>query len=62
MHLEKTNSIQIQNQQLQDKIKNEKFVSATINLAVPSSIQFPHSHNEPLVLLYYINPDTPVLG
>ena len=47
----------IQNQQLQDKIINEKFVSATINLAVPSSIQFPHSHHEPLVLLYYINPE-----
>ena len=29
----------------------------TINLAVPSSIQFPHSHNEKSVLLYYINPE-----
>mgnify|MGYP003659996287 CR=1 FL=1 len=32
-----------QNQQLQNKINDLKFVSATINLAVPSSIQFPHS-------------------
>jgi len=47
----------IQNQQLQDKIKNEKFVSATINLAVPSSIQFPHSHNSSTILNYYINPE-----
>ena len=47
----------IQNQQLQNKINNLKFVSATINLAVPSSIQFPHSHEDSLVLLYYINPE-----
>ena len=47
----------IQNQQLHNKINNLKFVSATINLAVPSSIQFPHSHNESHVLLYYINPE-----
>ena len=47
----------IQNQQLHNKINNLKFVSATINLAVPSSIQFPHSHNEPTDLLYYINPE-----
>lgn len=46
-----------QNQQLQNKINDLKFVSATINLAVPSSIQFPHSHNDSLVLLYYINPE-----
>ena len=45
----------IQNHDLRNKLKKLSFVSATINLSVPSSIQFPHSHNEKLVLLYYIN-------
>jgi len=47
----------IRNQELKAKLHKLKFVSATINLAVPSSIQFPHSHNEKTVLLYYINPE-----
>ena len=48
---------EIQDHDLRNKLKKLSFVSATINLAVPSSIQFPHSHNEKTVLLYYINPE-----
>ena len=47
----------IRNQELKDELNDLKFVSATINLSVPSSIQFSHSHNEKKVLLYYINPE-----
>ena len=45
----------IQNHELKDKLLNLSFVSATINLAVPSSIQFQHTHQEKYSLLYYIN-------
>ena len=31
------------------------FDSATINLSFPSSIQFPHTHGDCKVLVYYIN-------
>ena len=48
---------EIQDHNLKNKLKKLSFVSDTINLAVPSSIQFPHSHNEKSVLLYYINPE-----
>ena len=33
------------------------FDEATINLATPSSIQFPHTHGSSTVLTYYINPE-----
>jgi len=46
---------EIQNHEIRNKLNKLSFVSATINLAVPSSVQFPHSHSEKLVLLYYIN-------
>lgn len=45
----------IQNHELKDKLNQVSFVSATINLAVPSSIQFQHTHQEKYSLLYYIN-------
>ncbi len=47
----------IQNHELRNKLKNLSFVSATINLAVPSSIQFQHTHTEYKAFLYYINLD-----
>tara|TARA_R110001583_G_scaffold169458_1_gene322307 strand:+ start:143 stop:685 length:543 start_codon:yes stop_codon:yes gene_type:complete len=45
----------IENHELRNKLKNLSFVSATINLAVPSSIQFQHTHPQKYNLLYYIN-------
>ena len=45
----------IQNHELRNKLKNLSFVSATINLAVPSSVQFQHTHPQKYALLYYIN-------
>tara|TARA_R100000152_G_C6765947_1_gene190822 strand:- start:730 stop:1272 length:543 start_codon:yes stop_codon:yes gene_type:complete len=46
---------EIQNHELRNKLKELSFVSATINLAVPSSIQFQHTHPQKYTLLYYIN-------
>ena len=45
----------IRNQKLANEINNLSFVSATINLAVPSSVQFQHTHPQKRNLLYYIN-------
>ena len=45
---------EIQNHELRNKLEELSFVSATINLAVPSSIQFQHTHPQKYTLLYYI--------
>ena len=45
----------MRNQTLANKLNELSFVSATINLAVPSSVQFQHTHPESKNLLYYIN-------
>ena len=46
---------EIQNHELRNKLKELSFVSATINLAVPSSVQFQHTHPQKYTMLYYIN-------
>ncbi len=46
---------EIQNHELRNKLEELSFVSATINLAVPSSIQFQHTHPQKYTMLYYIN-------
>ena len=45
----------IQNLELRNQLKELSYVSATINLAVPSSVQFQHTHPQKYTLLYYIN-------
>ena len=40
-----------------DGSKNLAFDKAVINLATPSSIQFPHTHGDSTVITYYINPE-----
>ena len=45
------------NGKLIEAIDGLVFDSATINLSFPSSIQFPHTHGDCKVLVYYINPD-----
>ena len=45
----------IQNHELRNQLEELSFVSATINLAVPSSVQFQHTHPQKYTLLYYIN-------
>ena len=43
--------------ELKDLVKNLAFDKAVINLATPSSIQFPHTHGDSTVITYYINPE-----
>ena len=38
-------------------IQSEPMKNLVINLATPSSIQFPHTHGNSTVITYYINPD-----
>ena len=45
------------NGKLIEAIDGLVFDSATINLSFPSSVQFPHTHGDCKVLVYYINPD-----
>tara|TARA_R100000742_G_C4271698_1_gene90711 strand:+ start:1130 stop:1672 length:543 start_codon:yes stop_codon:yes gene_type:complete len=45
------------NPKLMTELEGLVFDSATINLSFPSSIQFPHTHGDIKVLVYYINPD-----
>lgn len=47
----------IQDSTLVDKVINLQFSKAVINLATPSSIQFPHTHGGLTVITYYINPE-----
>jgi len=47
----------IQNEPMKDLVKDLQFDKAVINLATPSSIQFPHTHGTSTVITYYINPD-----
>ena len=47
----------IQNEPMKDLVKNLQFDKAVINLATPSSIQFPHTHGSSTVITYYINPE-----
>ena len=47
----------IQNEPLANMVKDLQFDKAVINLATPSSIQFPHTHGTSTVITYYINPD-----
>ena len=43
---------------LRKLLSNYKYENATINLATPSSIQFPHTHGQSIkVLVYYFNPE-----
>ena len=43
---------------LRKLLSNYKYENATINLATPSSIQFPHTHGyQYKVLVYYFNPE-----
>jgi len=43
--------------ELRNQLNELSYASATINLAVPSSIQFQHTHTEYKAFLYYINLD-----
>ena len=47
----------IQNEPMKKLVQNLTFKKAVINLATPSSIQFPHTHGTSTVITYYINPD-----
>jgi hypothetical protein len=47
----------IQHEPLKDIVKDLAFDKAVINLAMPSSIQFPHTHGDSTVITYYINPE-----
>ena len=43
---------------LRSFLSKYKYENATINLATPSSIQFPHTHGKAMkVLVYYFNPE-----
>ena len=47
----------LQSSNLKDILNNLSFDEATINLATPSSMQFPHTHGNSTVFTYYINPE-----
>jgi hypothetical protein len=47
----------LQDNSLKDILNNLTFNEATINLATPSSVQFPHTHGNSTIFNYYINPE-----
>ena len=47
----------LQVESLYKELDGLSFDEATINLATPSSMQFPHTHGSSTVLTYYINPE-----
>ena len=47
----------LQDISLKTKLNDLLFKEATINLATPSSMQFPHTHGNTIVFTYYINPE-----
>tara|TARA_R100000656_G_C3925993_1_gene123847 strand:+ start:252 stop:794 length:543 start_codon:yes stop_codon:yes gene_type:complete len=47
----------LQDKQLRYRLTSLSFDEATINLATPASIQFPHTHGNSTVFTYYINPE-----
>jgi hypothetical protein len=47
----------LQDKELKHKLTDLSFDEATINLATPASMQFPHTHGSSTILNYYINPE-----